>query len=89
MVHRIIKIKGRVQGVGFRAFVTDQARKLGINGFVRNEPDRSVYIEASGPEHEMQVFIDKCKKGPMMGNVERLEQTANMNEYTDGFFVRY
>jgi acylphosphatase len=89
MENRIIRVEGRVQGVGFRAFVRDQAQKLGIQGFVRNEPDGSVYIEASGQKADLQVFIDKCKKGPIWGAVERLSQMEGSNSYSSGFSVRY
>ena len=45
-----ITFTGRVQGVGFRATVRDLARDLHLVGFVRNEPDGSVYLEAQGQE---------------------------------------
>ena len=58
------QIYGRVQGVGFR-FTTDQlAKELGVDGFVRNEIDGSVYIEASALNEVMESFIIELAKGP-------------------------
>jgi acylphosphatase len=49
--------KGRVQGVGYRFFVSDCARETGISGFVRNEPDGSVLIVAEGNEDVLDTFV--------------------------------
>ncbi|MFB3133999.1 MAG: acylphosphatase, partial [Rhodothermales bacterium] len=43
------RVVGRVQGVYFRAFTRNQARRLGLHGWVRNDDDGSVYLEAEGP----------------------------------------
>ncbi len=44
----ILRVTGRVQGVGFRYYAQKKALELGVNGYVRNRPDGSVYIEAEG-----------------------------------------
>ncbi len=59
-----IKVSGRVQGVFFRASAKEMAIQLGVNGFVRNEEDGSVYIEAEGEEDSLMQFISWCRKGP-------------------------
>jgi acylphosphatase len=59
-----IYVRGYVQGVGFRYSTAREARNLGINGFVRNLPDGSVYIEAEGSSAQLKVFTEWCKKGP-------------------------
>ena len=46
--HFDITVQGKVQGVWFRDSTMKEAKRLGINGFVRNEPDGSVYVEAEG-----------------------------------------
>lgn len=46
---------------------------LGIKGFVRNEPDGSVWIEAEGDDDTMDTFVSWCKKGPPMASVEKCE----------------
>lgn len=70
---RVIKVSGKVQGVFFRASTKDQADTLGIHGFVRNEPDGSVYIEAEADAPAMDRFIAWCKQGPRMARVDRCE----------------
>ncbi len=64
-----ISITGRVQNVGFRFHTQDEAVKLGINGFVKNMPDGSVFIEAEGPEPQLNKFISWCHKGPSWAKV--------------------
>ena len=56
-----VKSSGRVQGVGFRYFVEQKANLLAINGFVKNLPDRKVYVEAEGDTEQLQLFISLCK----------------------------
>ena len=57
-------IRGRVQGVGFRYFVLNEARLLGIRGFVRNLANGSVYVEDVGEPGILEVFIQSCRTGP-------------------------
>jgi acylphosphatase len=49
--------RGRVQGVGYRYFVTDCARESGVSGFVKNMPDGSVLMVAEGREEALAVFL--------------------------------
>jgi len=70
--HYLIRIHGRVQGVFFRASTQDKANQLGIKGFARNEPDRTVYIEAEGEENNLNDFINWCWKGPSAAKVEKV-----------------
>jgi len=65
-----IHITGRVQGVGFRWSAVREARIRGINGFVKNLADGSVYIEAEGSGDQLNDYVDWCKKGPDFGFVE-------------------
>jgi acylphosphatase len=69
----ILTIHGRVQGVGFRYFVKQQADKYCINGFVRNLPDGNVYIEAEGESEQLNHFIQICKQGPSHAYVKTVE----------------
>ena len=66
-----ITLFGRVQQVGFRYFVQRLANELGVNGFVRNEPNAAVYIEAEGDEGIIDVFIEHCKMGPSHSKVTK------------------
>jgi acylphosphatase len=71
--HVSIKVSGRVQGVFFRASAKTKADELHINGFVQNEPDGSVYIEAEGEETNLKTFIDWCHHGPQHAQVTGCE----------------
>lgn len=64
------RIRGRVQGVGFRYHTRAQAVKLGLNGWVRNEPDGSVLVNAEGPETAVQGFSNWLRKGPPGARVD-------------------
>lgn len=71
--HLNIKIYGKVQGVFFRASAREKAFELGVNGFVRNEDDGSVYIEAEGHLRDIRKFLEWIKEGPRWASVERVE----------------
>jgi acylphosphatase len=73
MKHVNIKIFGEVQGVGFRDATYWKARKSQIAGFVMNEPDGSVYVEAEGDEDTLKEFVAWCAKGPFPARVERIK----------------
>lgn len=61
--HLNIYVYGRVQGVFLRRTVKHEASRQGISGFVRNEPDGSVYIEAEGDAEIIRVFVEWLKAG--------------------------
>ena len=65
-----IQITGKVQGVFFRASTKDKADELGVKGYVRNERDGSVYVEAEAEEYVLKQFIDWCKQGPPRASVD-------------------
>lgn len=62
-----------VQGVFFRYSAKDVADGLGISGFVRNEADGTVYVEAEGEEDDLNEFLKWCRQGPEMATIERVE----------------
>ena len=70
--HYNINVSGRVQGVGFRYSAQTIARNNNIFGFVRNEPDGSVYIEAEGKPEDLDQFLQWCYNGPGFGRVDRV-----------------
>ena len=73
MKHLSILIEGTVQGVGFRWAVRSQANLLGVKGFVRNEVDGSVYIEAEAEETVLDSFVAWCRRGPPSAIVDRMD----------------
>ena len=71
--HFKIRISGKVQGVWYRASARNKARELGLTGFVRNEPDGSVYAEAEGPRELLNQFLAWCRVGPSGAAVSRVD----------------
>jgi acylphosphatase len=67
------RIFGRVQGVGFRYFVLDQASALGLTGWTRNLPDGSVEVVAQGGEDRLRSFLASLHRGPTGGRVDRVD----------------
>ncbi|RKR85597.1 acylphosphatase [Mucilaginibacter gracilis] len=62
--HLNITVSGKVQGVSFRASTKAVADQLGVRGFILNQPDGSVYLEAEADDWNMQLFLDWCNEGP-------------------------
>jgi len=60
---------GLVQGIGYRWFVIERARDLGLSGWVRNLPDGRVEAEIEGPIEAVDKLVEAMKKGPMMAHV--------------------
>ena len=86
--YRII-VKGRVQGVFFRASTRDEAKRLGITGFVKNLPDGNVLIEGEGEKGILDDLVAWCHKGPRLSNVVEVEvDKVEVIGYKD-FEVRY
>ena len=74
--HFAIRVHGVVQGVFFRYAAKKQAETLGVQGFVRNEPDGSLYLEAEGEAESLKEFSAWCRRGPREAKVERIEVTS-------------
>ena len=80
--HINISIKGRVQGVGFRYSTLKKAKELGIYGFVKNMPDRSVYIEAEADKKTLEKFTKWCNEGPPFSRVDSvIVSESNLNDF--------
>ena len=73
-VIRHIVARGRVQGVGYRAFVEDEARQRSLQGWVRNRRDGSVEAVFAGPAAEVEAAIEACRRGPFSARVTALDQ---------------
>jgi acylphosphatase len=65
-------LSGRVQGVGFRYFTLDAARREGVNGFVTNRDDGSVEAVAEGESESLERFERAIRQGPSRSRVERV-----------------
>jgi acylphosphatase len=71
-----VVIRGRVQGVGFRAWTQHQAQLRGIEGWVRNRRDGAVEALLSGREDAVEAMLDVCRQGPGTGRVEDIAVSA-------------
>ena len=85
-----IQITGKVQGVFYRASTVTKAQQLGVKGFVRNEPDGSVYIEAVGDENKLNELIAWCRVGPPRARVHDVlvETHATIAGFSDFRILR-
>ena len=68
-----LTIRGRVQGVYFRASAQREARRLGVVGWVKNRPDGSVEIVAEGEEEAIRELYGWAQKGPSAARVDRVD----------------
>ena len=69
-------IRGRVQGVGYRAWVEHQAIVRGLEGWVRNRRDGSVEAVFAGPEDTVSQMIAACRRGPSASRVDAVQDEA-------------
>jgi len=88
MKHYKILVRGRVQGVAFRAHTRRMAVSLGLTGFVENRPDGSVYAEIEGPAGQVEEMIGWLHTGPPMAQVESVTREEGRLQNFDSFEVR-
>ena len=82
-----IKVAGKVQGVGFRFYTNKKAKELGVNGFVKNMRDGSVYIEVEGEEEKIDEFILWVHSGPEWARVDKVTLQEKPHEGLEGFVI--
>ena len=83
-----IIVKGKVQGVFYRSSTQAKAKELNLNGWVKNEEDGSVVIEAEGEEQKLEKLIEWCKQGPGAAVVNDVEYQEIEPKGINGFEVR-
>lgn len=89
MIHKEILVKGKVQGVYFRATAKSVADRLGIHGTVKNTLAGDVSIIAEGPGEAIEAFISWCEQGPPGARVTGLVVTEGpLRHYTDFNILR-
>jgi len=88
IVARRLDIAGRVQGVGFRYFVTRGARQHGLRGWVRNRHDGSVEALLIGEEAGVAAVIEQCRRGPPQARVDRLDVAPAQDDGSRDFTER-
>jgi acylphosphatase len=85
-----VKITGRVQGVAFRAWTESEAAHLGLDGWVRNEPDGSVAALIAGPASKVSRMIELLWRGPRLAKVTDVQTVpAEFHAQGDGFRIEY
>jgi acylphosphatase len=75
-----VSIRGRVQGVGYRAWTADEARRRGLEGWVRNRRDGSVEAVFAGPENIVADMLSACRRGPSSAQVDAVDASPASDE---------
>lgn len=88
-----LKIDGRVQGIGFRAWAVRTAKELNVSGWVRNVDDGTVEIRMKGEEDQIDEMIKRAYQGPMLARVDEVKFLPKppsyfLPEVADGTFFR-
>ena len=80
-----LTIRGRVQGVGYRAWAAYEAQRLGLDGWVRNRRDGTVELLAVGPEAKIERLVEACSSGPSAARVTAIDRHAGQDDGCTGF----
>jgi len=80
---RQVTIRGRVQGVGYRAWVEHRARAHGLEGWVRNRRDGSVEALFAGPAEIVANMVALCRRGPPSARVEGVQEEPASSDALD------
>lgn len=82
-----VRVAGLVQGVSFRAYAREEARALGVTGWVRNEPDGAVTGHFEGPDDAVDALVEWCRHGPAYAEVDDVEVIEAAPTGADGFRI--
>jgi acylphosphatase len=88
MTARLIRIRGRVQGVWYRSWTVEQAVQRGLRGWVRNRQDGSVEALFAGDPAAIEEMIALCRKGPRLARVDSIASEPTAEEPPAGFEQR-
>ena len=83
-----LRITGRVQGVGYRAWAIATAARLGLRGWVRNRADGSVEALVIGEDDSLAAMIEACREGPFAARVAEVAVSDATDDGSDGFTPR-
>lgn len=86
--HITIIVSGKVQGVFYRVAAKEKADELGVKGFVRNEQNGSVFIEAEADEDVLYKFVKWCNGGPPRAQVQHVEVISREVTGFAGFAIQ-
>ena len=82
-----VTVTGKVQGVFFRASVKKVADVLGVKGYVKNERNGTVFVEAEGSDEMVNKLVDYCHHGPEMARVDKVSITLGTVVGYDSFEI--
>jgi acylphosphatase len=86
MLQARLTISGRVQGVGYRDWALEAARRLGLTGWVRNRRDGAVEALIVGDESAVGEMIEACRRGPSLARVDEIDvDPVDLDILPDGF----
>ena len=88
-VRVIARITGGVQGVKYRATAQREARRRGLTGWVRNEPDGSVAAHLEGEDSAVDAMVEWCGRGPSYASVRHVAVTEAAPTGAKAFDIRY
>lgn len=88
MIGRLVRIRGKVQGVWYRAWITDEAERHGLRGWVRNRRDGSVEALFAGELKSIETMIALCRIGPPLARVDSISSEATAEDPPAGFELR-
>jgi len=83
-----LRIAGRVQGVGYRAWALQTARGLGLRGWVRNRADGTVEALVIGDDDAVAAMIEACRQGPFAARVTEVAASDAIDDGSQGFSPR-
>ena len=83
-----VKVEGRVQGVSFRAWTQERAERLGLLGWVRNEPDGGVAVLLSGDQAAVDAMLEQLHQGPLAARVDAVRAEEVDEHPAPGFGIR-
>ena len=81
-------ITGRVQGVGFRHWITKRAQSMCVSGWVRNRADGTIEVLVDGPADAVEELLRGCRLGPRGAEVRSIEETMGEPAEAPGFVMR-
>ena len=83
----VIIVSGKVQGVYYRQSAKQKAVELGVSGFVKNMPDGSVMLIATGSKEQLSALVEWCRKGPPAARVTDVKVLEEEAHHYDGFTI--
>jgi acylphosphatase len=84
-----VTVSGEVQGVFFRKGCAEEARKLGVSGFVRNNPDGVVEAAFEGPDADVDAMVHWCRRGTDWADVENVHVEEEQPKGDTGFTIEH